>query len=229
MNTSAELWLYFVVVFGVIALPGMDMAFVMGSSMVGGRRAGFAAVAGIVAGGLCHMVIGATGLSVVLKLVPGAFSAMLLAGGAYIGWIGFTLIRVSSLSGVAASNASASVPQSFLRAMATCLLNPKAYVFMLAIFPQFVHAERGSIWTQAATMSVITALTQATVYGAVALAAGKAQTLLATRPRANAWVAKSVGAVLIAAAVLTVYSGWPHRQGPGAASVRMVQAGTPIV
>ena len=39
MSQTANLWLYFVVVFGVVALPGLDMAFVMGSSLLGGRRA----------------------------------------------------------------------------------------------------------------------------------------------------------------------------------------------
>ena len=39
-------------VLGIIALPGMDMACVMASALAGGRRMGFAAMAGIVAGGL---------------------------------------------------------------------------------------------------------------------------------------------------------------------------------
>ncbi|MBV8465970.1 MAG: LysE family translocator [Burkholderiales bacterium] len=207
MNAANNLWLYFLLVFGVIVLPGMDMAFVMGSSMVGGRRAGFAAVAGIVVGGFCHMAIGATGLSVVLKLIPMAFAAMLLAGAVYLAWIGWSLIKVSKLDGPVASNASPKLGTSFVRAMATCLLNPKAYLFMLAIFPQFVHADRGPIWQQAATLSVITAFTQIAVYGAVALLAAQAQVLLSSRPRANAWAAKCVGGLLIAAAGLTLYGG----------------------
>ncbi len=207
MSDTANLWLYFLVVSGVIILPGMDMAFVMGSSMTGGRRAGLAAVAGIVAGGACHMLIGATGISVVLTLVPAAFTVMLLAGAAYIAWVGWSLIRVSSLTGPALVTGARSGTQSFFRAMATCLLNPKAYVFMLAIFPQFVHAERGSVWAQAGVLALITAAVQIAVYGVLALAAAQAQTALATRPRTNAWMAKGVGAVLIAAAALTLYGG----------------------
>ena len=37
MNGSAYLWLYFLVVLGVIVLPGLDMAFVLVSALVGGR------------------------------------------------------------------------------------------------------------------------------------------------------------------------------------------------
>ena len=43
-------WLYAVLVFGIIVLPGMDMAFVLSSALAAGRRAGFAAVAGLMAG-----------------------------------------------------------------------------------------------------------------------------------------------------------------------------------
>ncbi|QDQ25588.1 LysE family translocator [Chitinimonas arctica] len=207
MSDTTNLWLYFLMVFGVIILPGMDMAFVMGSSLTGGRRAGLAAVAGTVVGGVCHMIIAATGISVVLKLMPGALLAMLLIGGGYIGWIGWSLMRVSSLTGPTLANGGHTVSQSFFRALATCMLNPKAYIFMLAVFPQFIHAERGSIWAQAGVLSLITACTQIGVYGALALVAAQAQTALTERPRANAWMAKGVGLVLMVAAVLTLYSG----------------------
>jgi threonine/homoserine/homoserine lactone efflux protein len=207
MSASANLWLYFLLVAGVIILPGMDMAFVMGSSMTGGRRVGLAAVAGIVVGGVCHMIIGATGVSVVLKLIPAVFIVMLLAGASYIAWIGLTLMRVNRLSVPALASGARTTGRSFLRAMATCLLNPKAYMFMLAVFPQFVHAEQGSIWAQAAVLSLITAGTQIAVYGGLALTAAQAQKALSSRPQLNAWMAKSVGLVLIVAAALTVYSG----------------------
>jgi threonine/homoserine/homoserine lactone efflux protein len=204
MSEAANLWLYFLVVLGVIVLPGMDMAFVMGSSMTSGRRAGMAAVAGLVVSGFIHMLIAATGMSVLLKLLPGALTAIMLAGAAYIAWIGIDLLRVSSLTGPAAVQGGRSGTRSFFGAIATGLSNPKAYVFMLAIFPQFVHAERGSYVLQIVALSVITALTQFTIYGGLAMAAAQAQPALAARPKVNAILAKGVGVVLIVAAVMTV-------------------------
>jgi threonine/homoserine/homoserine lactone efflux protein len=207
MNTTSQLWIYFLLVFGVIILPGMDMAFVLGSSISGGRRSGMAAVAGMVAGGICHMIIGATGISVVLNLYPAAFNTLLFGGALYIAWIGWSMIRVKSLNTPTLATGRRSMQQSFLRAMATCLLNPKAYMFMLAVFPQFVDAARGSIWAQAAVLSLITAATQIAIYGGLALTASRAYTALETRPDLNAWLAKTVGMVLIGAALLTLCSG----------------------
>ncbi len=206
MSDSANLWLYFLVVLGVIVLPGMDMAFVMGSSMTSGRRAGMAAVAGIVVGGVIHMVIAATGIGMVLRVYPAAMTVIMLAGAIYIAWVGIGLVRVSSMTGPARVQGGRSSARSFFGAIATCLSNPKAYVFMLAIFPQFVQAGRGSLLVQIALLSVITAATQVAVYGGLAIAAAQAQPALAARPRANAILAKTVGIVLLVAAAMTLYT-----------------------
>ena len=100
MNHYEQLWLFFALVFGIIVLPGLDMAFVLGSTLAGGRTRGFAAVAGIIAGGVCHVVMTALGISVLIKLVPGAFNAVLLAGALYIAWIGISLMRSESSLGL---------------------------------------------------------------------------------------------------------------------------------
>ena len=209
MNDTAHLWLYFVVVFGIIVLPGLDMAFVVANSLVGGNRAGFAAVAGIVAGGVVHVVMGALGIAAVLTLWPALFNIMLLAGALYIGWTGWTLLR--SEEGFGLATAPAGMPERrsiFMRGMTTCLLNPKAYVFMLAVFPQFLTPANGPLWIQASALGVITAFTQAAVYGAVALLAVRASRWLSGNPGAQHTVARGVGVVLIVAAILTGVRGW---------------------
>ena len=58
MTHYAQLWLFFALVFGVVILPGLDMAYIMGSALSGGRRAGFAALGGVVVGGVCHVAFG---------------------------------------------------------------------------------------------------------------------------------------------------------------------------
>ncbi|MFC5474336.1 LysE family translocator [Paraherbaspirillum soli] len=208
MNQSVNLWLYFLVVFGVIVLPGLDMAFVLASALVGGRRSGFAAVAGIIAGGVCHVTMGALGIAVVLKLWPALFNLVLLAGAFYIAWIGWSLWR-SEMAFRFSRHTDARAPATtFGQAMLTSLLNPKAYVFMLAIFPQFLKVGQGPIWSQAAVLGVITALTQAGVYGAIALLSIRASGWFETNPAATTTAARAVGMLLIAAAVFTGVQGW---------------------
>ena len=47
---TQHLWLFSLMALCIIALPGMDMVYVMASALARGRRIGFAAVAGIVVG-----------------------------------------------------------------------------------------------------------------------------------------------------------------------------------
>ena len=209
MDSPAHLWLFFLMVFGIIVLPGMDMAFVLASSLKGGRRAGLLAVAGVVAGGVCHVAGSALGIGLLLQVVPGLFNALLLGGAAYIAWIGVALLRASSMAGALPKAQSAGTPwATFRQAVLTCLLNPKAYLFMFAVFPQFMRPQDGAVWAQALTLGIIIAATQAAVYGGVAVAAGSAGAGLDARPRLQVLVVRAAGAMLIIGAVLTALEGW---------------------
>lgn len=204
--TASSLWLYFVLVAGIIVLPGMDMAFVMASALAGGRRAGLAAVGGLVAGGWLHLLMGAVGVGLLLQAAPGLFEALLVAGALYIGWIGLSLLRGATALGEAAT-ARRPALATFGRALATCLLNPKAYVFTLAVFPQFLRAGARSLPAQALSMAAITSLTQLAVYGAIALAAAGTRAWLARNPQSERRLGHAVGLLLIAAAAWTAAHG----------------------
>ena len=208
MTHYAHLWLFFLMVFGIIVLPGMDMAFVLSNALVGGRKPGLFAVAGIVAGGVCHVVAGALGIGLLLKLVPGLMQLMLLAGSAYIAWIGVSVLRSRSALGPLPAVGAPSSWVVFRQGAISCLTNPKAYLFMLAIFPQFLHPGDGSVWAQATVLGLIIALTQIGVYGSLAVAAGSSRDWLANRPRANQTVGQVVGWILILGAVFTAVQGW---------------------
>ena len=205
-----QLSLFFVLVFGVVVLPGLDMAYVIGCALAGGRGKGFAALAGVVAGGACHVLMTALGISVVLHLVPGLFNAMLLAGALYIAWIGLSLLRSDVSGGLAARDAATTQSwwRTFRQGMLTCLLNPKAYLFMLAVFPQFLRPEQGALWWQVLVLWLVIAANQLGVYGGLALLAGRVRSWLALRPAAGAMAARCVGVLLLGAAAFTGIAGW---------------------
>ena len=59
MTYAHNFWLFWVLLFGIIIVPGMDMFFVIANSLTGGRRAGFASMLGINLGGVFHTLFGA--------------------------------------------------------------------------------------------------------------------------------------------------------------------------
>src|SRR6478735_12321200 len=87
------LWLFALLSIGIMVVPGMDMAFVLSSALVDGRRAGFVAVAGMVAAAAVHVAMGALGIGLLLQVAPAAFNALLTAGALYVGWIRWSLVR----------------------------------------------------------------------------------------------------------------------------------------
>lgn len=212
LTHTSHLWLYFGLVAGIIALPGMDMAFVMASSLVDGRRAGAAAVAGIVAGGVIHVSMASLGVGLVLLSAPRLFNLLLVAGSLYVAWMGWSLWRGASAFGEVREQASRPLRSIFTRAVLTCLLNPKAYIFTIAVLPQFLRAEYGSIVGQSIVLSTITALTQAGVYGGVAVGAAGLRGWLRRNANTQVLLGRSVGVLLLLVAAWTAWKGWQHGQ-----------------
>lgn len=207
MDQAAQLWLFFAIVLGVAMLPGLDMACVLGCGLAGGRRRGLGAVAGIVTGGACLVGVTTPGIGVLFKTVPIAFNALLMAGALYIAWIGFSIFRSQAGFDVAADAAGRAHWLAFRRGMFTSVLNPKAYLFLLAIFPQFLHPANGRLWQQALVLWLIIAATQVGVYGSVAVAAGNLRNWLTPRPAAGIAINRVVGTALMLVALLTAWHG----------------------
>ncbi|MDD2925806.1 LysE family translocator [Rhodoferax sp.] len=205
---TQHLWLFSLMVFGIIALPGLDMAYVAASALAGGRRHGLAAVAGIVAGGMVHVLMTTLGLGLLLTLYPLAFNVLLLVGSLYIAWIGWGLWRGATALGEIGTMPRLNTRQTIWRGALSCLMNPKAYVFMVAIFPQFMRPHYGPLALQALLMGLIISLTQVLVYGAMAWGAGSIQQWLRSHPASQVRLGQAVGLLLMLAAVWTGWSGW---------------------
>lgn len=208
MPHVAHLWIYFLLVFGVILVPGMDMSYVLASALTGGRCSGLAALAGIVTSAVFHMTAAVLGISVLLRLYPAAFKLMLLLGALYLAWIGWSILRYAAMLCLHPGAAPRSPGVAYRQGMLTNLLNPNAYLFTLAVIPQFLRPGYGPLWLQGALLWSIGAVCQVVVYGSVALLAGKLRDKLEADPAAAPRIGRAVGAMLMLVAVLAAVSGW---------------------
>ncbi len=207
MTYVENLWLFFVLLSGIIIVPGMDMFFVIANALTGGRRAGLSATAGIMLGGVYHTLLGAIGISALLAIAPWLLNVMLFAGAAYMIWIGVTLIKSAITVGAIRAARPSSLWIAFRQGMITCMLNPKAYLFIFAVYPQFIRPQYGPLWSQALVMGIMTAAVQLAVYGALALAAGTSRTLITGNPTATIFIGCAAGALFIGVALLTAWQG----------------------
>ncbi|MER8725373.1 LysE family translocator [Mesorhizobium sp. M0340] len=207
MDYAANLWLFFLLLFGIIIVPGMDMLFVLANALTGGSSRGLAATGGIMLGGVVHTLNGALGVGLLMHFLPILFNPLLIAGAAYMAFIGITLMRSSITVGHDGPAASRSAWKAFRQGIMTCLINPKAYLFVLAVYPQFLRPDYGPIWMQAIIMGLMTIATQFAVYGGLAITAGRSRDLLVANPRATALAGRAAGLLLVAVSALTVWEG----------------------
>jgi threonine/homoserine/homoserine lactone efflux protein len=204
MTYAQNLWLFAVLVFGIIAVPGMDMFFVIANALTGGRARGLMATAGVMTGGVFHTIFAALFVGATTALPPYVFTAILIAGAAYMAWIGWTLVRSSITVSSLGSEGAGSMRQAFMQGFVTCVLNPKAYMFTLSVYPSFMLPSYGPVWSQALAMGLITVVTQAIIYGGLGLAAAKSRDFLTGFPGVTIWIGRVAGALFLIVAAATV-------------------------
>lgn len=202
-----QLWIFFILVVGIIALPGSDMAFVIGNTLAGGRSLGLAAISGIVVGGMAHSVMAYLGIGLILQAVPGAFSVMLFVGAVYLAWLGSQLLKTVPGPRSAHSTTARSSLTTMGQGVITCLLNPKAYFFMFAIYPQFIQPEKGSFGMQVIILSMVIALVQIAIYGGSAWSMSKLTSRFSSGRTLEIKLSRAMGVFLIVIACLSVARG----------------------
>lgn len=207
MTYVENLWLFSTLLFGIIILPGIDMMFVLANALTHGRAAGLAATGGMMLGGLVHSLYGALGVGLLAKLIPVLFTPLIVAGGLYMAWIGVTLMRSAIVVDDVGRADTRTNWEAFRRGVVTCLINPKAYLFMLAVYPQFLRPDFGPLAPQAAVMAVMLAGMQLAIYGGLSLAASGARRFLVGNGAATIWTGRVCGAMLVTVSAFTLWQG----------------------
>lgn len=128
--------------------PGPDTVYILGRSIAHGRRTGLASALGICAGSIFHTGAAAFGLSAFLATSAWAFSAVKLAGAAYLIFLGVcTLLQPENALRPPAEFERNNPAAAFRQGIFTNVLNPKVALFFLAFLPQFIDSAAPSKMT----------------------------------------------------------------------------------
>lgn len=133
--------LAFVPVAVVLTLsPGPDMALVLRNGLRGGRSAALRTVAGIAVGLVGWAAATALGVAAVLAASATVFTALKIAGGVYLVYLGVqTLLAVRRGAEPPAGEPKRGSP--FRQGLVTNLLNPKLAVLFTTLLPQFISED----------------------------------------------------------------------------------------
>ncbi|VAL96713.1 lysine exporter protein LysE/YggA [Enterobacter hormaechei] len=131
-------------VFLLSVTPGPDIAYVVGQSVVNGRRAGIISAAGVALGSCTHAIASAVGLTALITASPMMFTIIKSLGAAYLVYLGSKMIWGTLTKQTANHNeaervkAKATLTSLLTKGFITTLTNPKVLLFFISFFPQFV-------------------------------------------------------------------------------------------
>ena len=131
---------------GIVLLPGPNSLYVLSVATVRGVRQGFRSAGGVFVGDAILLLLVALGAAGLLHTQPALFAVVKYVGAAYLVWVGLGLLMAAwrrfRIGPVSIEDASPVAPsnlqQPFRRALVISLLNPKAIVFLLSFFVQFI-------------------------------------------------------------------------------------------
>ena len=153
---SAEILIAFAVATALFAyFPGPALLYTAAQTLARGRRAGLMAALGIHVGCYAHVLAATLGLSAVFRYVPEAYTALKIAGAAYLVWLGIQMLRGGGTD-AAPKIAPKSARRAFAESIVVELLNPKVAIFFIAFLPQFVDpAGSLPVWLQSLILGVV--------------------------------------------------------------------------
>ncbi|MEE4545204.1 leucine efflux protein LeuE [Streptomyces sp. V4-01] len=135
----------------IILLPGPNSLYVVSVAARRGPRTAYRAAAGVVCGDTVLMTLSAGGVASLLKASPVAFDVVKFAGAGYLTWLAAGMLRGArrmwrerAARRADVMDAPAPVEQAerpYRRALVVSLVNPKAILFFIAFFVQFVDPD----------------------------------------------------------------------------------------
>ncbi|MET7795762.1 leucine efflux protein LeuE [Streptomyces decoyicus] len=134
----------------IILLPGPNSLYVVSVAARRGPRVAYRAAAGVLCGDTVLMTLSAGGVASLLQTSPVLFTVVKFAGAGYLTWLAVGMLRGAwalwrgrearraARQDGAAEAPKEAVERPYRRALVVSLLNPKAILFFISFFVQFV-------------------------------------------------------------------------------------------
>ncbi|WP_416900582.1 leucine efflux protein LeuE [Micromonospora echinospora] len=143
-----DFWTFVLGTVAIVLLPGPNSLFVLSAAARRGVGTGYRAAAGVFVGDAVLMVLSAAGVASLLTAYPPLFLVIKYAGAAYLGYVGLTMLRGAwrrwrtrhdpAAPRLVDVPEPAAIRAPFRRALVVSLVNPKAILFFVSFFIQFV-------------------------------------------------------------------------------------------
>ena len=147
---------------------------------------------------MVHVIATVLGLSALFSHSPTLYTIVKLAGAAYLIYLGVNYWKSNSLTEDKdiAQTRKKPLRTVFLESIIVEVTNPKTALFFIALLPQFVMPESGSIWQQLLVLGIIVTITALPCDLFVAVFASKASDWILNNERAQRIQNRISGSIL---------------------------------
>ncbi|ESJ23545.1 MULTISPECIES: leucine efflux protein LeuE [unclassified Cupriavidus] len=205
-----DFWTYLLGTIFIVLLPGPNSMYVLSVAAQRGVRAGYRGACGVFLGDAILMVLSAAGVASLLKASPGLFYVIKYIGAAYLAWIGFQMLRgalrnwsshgkgAEAAAGQGEAQVQVTDPTNpFRKALLISLLNPKAILFFVSFFIQFVDPQFAYPVLSFAALGLVCQVCSFAYLTAIIFVGAKLAEAFRRRRRLSAGMASGVGAMFI--------------------------------
>ncbi len=199
-----DLWTYVMGAIGIILLPGPNSLFVLSVATVRGVKAGYKGALGVFVGDTILLALTALGAAGLLRSNPQLFTVVKYTGAAYLGWLGLNLLwaavqkwRGNDVPAEQVAEIPANMAQPFKRALFISLLNPKAILFLLSFFVQFIDPSYDTPAVPFLILSAIVMTFSAVYLCALIVAGARLAKIFRARKRLSGGLSSAVGGLFV--------------------------------
>ena len=204
-----DIWTYVIGAISIILLPGPNSLFVLSVATARGVHAGYQGAMGVFLGDTILLALVGLGAAGLLRTYPALFMVVKYAGAVYLGWVGLNLLRAAlarwrssptevqtyAHSGQPAPDGG--MQQPFRRALVISLLNPKAILFLLSFFVQFIDPQYESPAVPFLILSAIIMVSSMAYLSALIFAGVRLAQTFRRRVRLTASLSAGVGGLFM--------------------------------
>ncbi|WP_111765830.1 LysE family translocator [Nakamurella deserti] len=212
MVPLADMGAFALAAFVLIVIPGPSVLFTIGRSLAYGRRAGLLSVLGNAIGTLPATTLMALGLGQLIADSIVVFTAVKIAGALYLMYLGVQAIRHRH-GHASLPSGPTRVPsggRQLWQGVVVGVTNPKTFVFFMAVLPQFVSRDAGSVPLQLAVLGCVFAAIAVCCDSVWALTAGMARTWFGRNPRRLSQMGAGGGVMMVGLGGCLVATGNRH-------------------
>lgn len=178
-----DTWLlYLFTCIGIAVVPGPNALLVLTHGAIHGHRRTLFTISGGVLGFALVLSLCALGLGALIQASASWFTALKIAGGLYLIWLGFGLWRSPPVSLETTGIPSLRRWSLFRQGLVSAISNPKALLLFTAFIPPFLDPHRNLV-AQTAAIALTYAVVEFVVEYMVASAANRVRPWLARTGR----------------------------------------------